>query len=381
MKTFPKLYKKTKTGAVQQWEILVTPAVVADGDPEPGGCITTRYGQVDGALQVTQDLVRKGKNAGRSNATTALQQAEAEARARWERQVKKGYVESLERAQAGDDDVGGVLPMLAHVFDDHGHKIQYPAFMQPKLDGIRCVAIVEKTGVRLFSRTRKPITSVPHIEAEILRIIGEAGVDLSVPVVLDGELYNHELKNDFEKIVSAVRKQEPSEESLRIQYHVYDMVSPENYAGRLAHLVFCLPTSGIVQRVETQVASAMDVLKWYDHFVEQGYEGAMIRSARGGYEHGRSYALQKVKRFLDAEFDIIAVQEGRGKMAGKAIFICVTPNGEEFAVKLKGELESLEKYLQDANTWVGKRLTVQYQGLSAYGVPRFPVGLRIREDE
>jgi DNA ligase-1 len=115
-------------------------------------------------------------------------------------------------------------------------------------------------------------------------------------------------------------------------------------------------------------------------FMEQNYEGAMVRNALGTYKNKRSYDLQKVKEFDDAEFQIVDVEEGRGSMKGHAIFVCQAPNGETFNCKMKGDLDNLATIWESKDDYIGNQLTVQYQGLSQYGIPRFPVGVRVRED-
>ena len=163
----PTLYKKTNSGAIQYWKVCVleTPnsGVLYD--------IEIEYGQVETlSPQITIDIISKGKNIGRSNETTPFEQACVEARSKWEKQKKKGYVESIEAAEAGELDElieGGIEPMLAHTFEKQGHKIKYPCYVQPKLDGIRCIAVVKNGKCTLWSRTRKQITSCPHIVEEI----------------------------------------------------------------------------------------------------------------------------------------------------------------------------------------------------------------------
>src|SRR5271156_1091146 len=162
----PILYKKTSTGAIQFWSIAVS-----------GNEIVTTYGQLDtDSPQVTTDVIKEGKNAGQSNETSAAQQAEREAKAKWTKQLKKGYVKTQAEAEDGTTDAiieGGILPMLAHKYSVNGvltkdaKKIKFPALGQPKMDGIRCIA-TKKNGVcTLWARTRKPIKSVPHIIAAI----------------------------------------------------------------------------------------------------------------------------------------------------------------------------------------------------------------------
>lgn len=375
----PTLYKKNSNGSIQFWEILVHSY---DGH----GIISTRFGQLDTPNpQETCDVISEGKNTGKKNSTTAEEQANKEGKARWQKQKKKGYVESIEGAQAEELDAlieGGILPMLAHKFTDHGHKIKYPAYVQPKLDGIRCIAILKEGGCTLWSRTRKQITSMPHIVKFLERNF--EGADM----ILDGELYNHEYKNNFEKIVSLVRQEEPGEGHEIVQYHVYDIVTDSDFDARTKQLDSILffgdnLTVPLVEVTTCRVESEEDVKNWFDKFREQGYEGAMLRNADSKYVNKRSYDLQKVKEFDDGEFEIIGITEGRGKLAGHVgAFVCRAANGKEFEAKKDGDLGMLKRYFEDHSLWKGKKLSVQYQGLTAAEqVPRFPVGIAIRDYE
>lgn len=373
----PTLYKKTSTGAIQFWTIWVEPDTA-------GAAILTRYGQVDtDSPQTTKDVISKGKNVGKKNETSAGQQAEAEAQAKWEKQKKKGYVDSIEKAQADELDElieGGIVPMLAHKFAEQAHKIKYPAFVQPKLDGIRCIAIVKDGEATLWTRTRKPITSVPHIIQEL-----EAAFETQ-DIILDGELYNHEMKSDFEKIVSLVRQEEPGEGHEMVQYHVYDTVNEESFKLRYAklHRLFRMFEFYSLRLVQTEVAKEEDqVMDFFDKYRGQGYEGAMMRNVESKYANKRSYDLQKVKEFDDGEFKIVGIEEGRGKLAGHVgSFVCRMDTGKEFLAKAKGATERLKDYFENHKLWEGKKLTVQYQGLTGKeGVPRFPVGVTIRDYE
>src|SRR5271156_4251121 len=285
----PILYKKTSTGAIQFWSISVS-----------GNEIVTTYGQLDtDSPQVTVDVIKEGKNAGRANATSVEVQAEAEAKAKWTKQLKKGYVKTQAEAEAGTTDAiieGGILPMLAHKFKEQGHKIQYPAYGQPKLDGIRCIAIKKGDEVTLWSRTRKPVKSVPHIIEAIKQIPGN--------FILDGELYNHEYRQDFDTIIELVRPDEPVEGHEKVQYHVYDAVLPVPFRDRsnwLANGIHLSMAGDPIVRVETHtVKCAADVDAFHELMLEHGYEGAMLRNSASPYVHKRSYDLQKVKTMVDA---------------------------------------------------------------------------------
>ena len=378
MKTFPRLFKKTSTGAIQQWDISVTESTQHSSAVD----ILIIYGQVDGKMQETVDTIYNGKNIGKANETTPMEQAIAEAQAKHEKQLKKGYVFTIESAQNDElDEIieGGVVPMLAKKFADQASKIKYDALCQPKLDGIRCIAIVKNGVATMWSRTRKPITSCPHIIQEL-----EAAFE-NQDIVLDGELFNLELKSDFEKIVSLVRKEEPGEGHEIIQYHVYDTVNQDNFEDRYAKLkdIFDSFEFYSLKLVTTEIVKDEDsIMDLFDKYVAQGYEGAMVRNAKSKYVNKRSSDLLKVKEFEDDEFDIIDIQEGRGKLAGHAgAFVCINKNGVEFKAKAKGATEKLREYFENHALWKNKKLTVKYQGLTTYGIPRFPVGVAVRDYE
>lgn len=367
--TLPTLYKKTSTGAQQEWTISVE-----------GSTIVKRFGQTGGKIQEARDTIINGKNRGRANETTPEQQALLEAQSQWEKKLKgKGYVQSAEAARTGEvDDLvqGGIDPMLAHSFAKQGHKITYPAYTQPKLDGHRCIAMKVNGVWTLWTRTRKPITGVPHIIAAL-----EASY-LSDDVILDGELYNHAYRDKFEELTSFIKRPDPKPGHEDVQYHIYDIVSDDPFSTRYRDLA-ALPFSkgGSVVKVFTMpVLDEDEAMTYFDIFTEKGYEGSMLRNADSLYENKRSYGLQKVKLQEDSEFPIIRVESGRGRMEGRAIFVCALPNGGEFRCKMKGALDLLNQYVDDPSLAVGRELVVQYQNLTADGVPRFPVGLRFRDD-
>lgn len=372
----PVLYKKTSTGKIQQWKIWVK-----------GTTINTEFGQVGGKLQTTSDPIKAGKNEGKENETSAREQACKEAKASWTKKKKSGYVEDASDAELDKtDDVieGGILPMLAKVFEDQFKEEMFKdgICVQPKLDGLRCIAIWNGKETTLWSRTRKRITSCPHIERAISTLCEKKKIQHAQ---FDGELYSHEYKSDFEKIVSAVRKQEPSEESRKIDYHIYDLVSDSNFHERIEYLE-TLDFDGLtscIKLVETvmDVSDIKEIENIRDSYLEDGYEGAMIRICNRGYENKRSSQLLKLKTFQDAEFKIVGVEEGRGKLIGHAgAFVCVTKENQKFSVKMSGETVKLKDYLMNFGKYRGKMLTVKFQGLTSDNIPRFPVGMRIRED-
>lgn len=378
--SFSTLYRQNEDESVQSWKIEV---VQID---DKSSTIRKSFGRVGGKIQVTEDVISSGKNTGRANATTPYTQAVAEATSQWRKKLKQGYCMSVTDAKVkqvvSQYVAGGVEPMLAHKWRDHSAKISYPAWTQPKLDGIRCIAIIHQGKCTLWSRTRKHIVSVPHIEQQLQSQFRDA-----YRVVLDGELYNHEMKNEFERIVSLVRKEEVRPESVVIQYHVYDMIEngtdskPALFSERLKWITAQSARFGPSIRLvsTTQVADVEQVIQAFGQYRQDGYEGAICR-ADTPYENGRSYGLQKIKEFDDAEYEIIGVEPGRGRMSECAIFVCRADTGE-FNCKMEGSLDTLKDYLSDPTQVIGKQLTVRYQGLTNGGLPRFPVGVAVRNYE
>jgi ATP-dependent DNA ligase len=370
----PKLYKTTGTGKTQTWQIFVD-----------GADTYAKFGPAGGTIQTSARETATPKNAGRANATTAEEQAVLDAESKWRKKLASGYVRTMGEIAAGTVDAsiqGGIFPMLAKSYRKDGHKIAFPAYAQPKLDGHRCVAVVDGQGkCTLWTRKRKPYGSVPHV----VRAVEALGLK---DVVLDGELYAHSFRDRFEQLAHLVRQgePEPGHPELEIEYHVFDLQAPDGFARRNERLDALLADARPpLVRVRTRrVDGEAALMAAFEEYRALGYEGAMVRNAEGAYESHpthRSGDLQKIKEFDDAEWPIVGIKEGRGKLAGHAIFTCRTQDGAEFDVKLAGDTAALKGFYENPGLAIGRLLTVQYQGLTGKsGVPRFPVGLRIRDD-
>jgi DNA ligase-1 len=172
-----------------------------------------------------------------------------------------------------------------------------------------------------------------------------------------------------------------------IQYHIYDMVVPFGFNQRLSFLDQLLPKDvKHLRRVPTAILNnRAEIDAQHDDYVSQGYEGLMIRIGNTPYEEGhRSDQLLKFKRWRESEFKVIDLKEGRGRLQGCAICVCeiILPSGEkaEFSAKMEGESTHLRAAWENPELWIGKMMTVKYQGLTKTGKPRFPTGLRLRED-
>lgn len=364
------LYKKDSKGKIRIWSMEL------DGDR-----YRTAAGSADGKIVVSNYTTAQPKNVGRANETTAEQQAALEVEAEYTKKLKTGY----HRNKDDVDNAGYVKPMLAEKWDDRiiiGHQ---RIFVQPKFDGFRCVAT--KDG--LFSRKGERFTAAPHIVAALTPVFAK-----HPNLVLDGELYNHEFKDDFNKIASLVRKQNPNEAQLEetkryVQYHVYDMVdTSKSFADRgtfLANEVFSFDM-GIdlcikaVDTYEVETKEAMDEL--YGKFLEEGYEGQMVR-LNGHYQNKRSKYLMKRKEFQDNEYEIVAIEEGLGNrsgMAGRVTLKLGDGTDKTFGAGIKGGVEYNKFLWNNRQTIVGKKGTVEFFQLTPDGIPRFPVFKAVRED-
>jgi ATP-dependent DNA ligase len=271
--------------------------------------------------------------------------------------VRTGYEKALMRAQTMWNNektrCTEILPMLANKWEDRQKYISEPFYVQPKLDGVRL--LVSNKGC--FSRTGKPVKGVEHL-ARGLRD-GE---------YLDGECYAP--NKTFEEITSMFKMNPES-----LEFHVFDYFDTRRpnltFEERMKHIT-----------VDTfLVKEKKEVRGYHDMFVQQGHEGIMIRDAASTYEIGkRSNYLLKYKAFQTEEYPIVDVKEGSGREKGTAIWICKT--GEQhFSVKPEGTLEKRREYLDEKEKYVGKQLTVRFQNLTALGVPRFPVGVAVRDYE
>ena len=370
------LYKMDSKGKIR----VLT---VSYGSDERGSFYEQEHGLLDGKLQTSRTYVA-GKNAGKANATTDEEQAEKEAESkRAKKRDRGGYSESIPEDKP-------MMPMLAQSHDKHGHKIKYPAYVQPKLDGIRCFVHVDGESVTLKSRTGKEFKSLGHIADAVRELVSVMGKSVG-SFILDGELYNHRFKEDFQGLVSAIKRDKPSETTHMVQFHCYDYVAEgrdfEDRIQELYHMDQWLSEVTTIQIVQTFPVDNLDeVVGQNSLWLEDGYEGSMIRNSKGGYQpNRRSPDLQKYKSFMDAEFEIVGAVENKGKMEGQCTFTCVTEDGTEFGCKPMGDESQREQYWIDfqAGKLTGKMLTVKFfeWTTSENPVPRFPVGVIVRDYE
>ena len=268
-----------------------------------------------------------------------------------------------------------VLPMLAHSFEKRGHDIKWPAFVQPKLNGIRCLAHkVSETEILYLSRGGKQFGTLDHLSPHLLAI-------MTIDEILDGELFTTELT--FQEIIAAVKREKTTNPNTTlVEYWVYDIVQTEaSFSERHRHLSGILPGEKPIVTVATLEAKNADMMrKLHAQFVQAGYEGTIIRNKHGRYKiKDRSKDLQKYKDFIDEEFEIVGGREGIGRAMGTIIWACVTEDGKEFDVRPKGTEAQRRIWWKNLELYIGRKLTVRYQNRSDDNIPIFPVGINIRE--
>jgi len=352
------LYKRSTTGKVSTWKIETE-----------ANKFRTISGFSDGLKITSEWTVCEAKSY-----CTAEEQAQKQAKALHKKKIDLGAFENI-------DDIDKPVffkPMLAHDFNDYKTKIKYPVASQPKLDGVR--AIVQESGTT--SRNGKDLVSAPHIH-EALKPLFEKYPDL----VFDGELYAHKSEGiDFNKIISCVRKTKPTQADLdeskqNIQYWIYDLPSQVGSFEERFKALCDLDLPDCCRIVSTDQVHTMEyIMKMYKEYMEDGYEGQIIRILDSEYENKRSKSLLKHKTFFDQEFTILGVNEGIGKLTGKVGTLMFEIEGKPFNAAVNGDHEYLEKLFK-SGTLIGKQATVKYFELTTDGIPRFPKVIAIRDFE
>ena len=260
--------------------------------------------------------------------------------------------------------------MLAQKYEKYSHLcFVNPTFIQPKLDGLRCI----NSDGTMMSRNGKPFVTVDHLTQEV--------------AILDGELYSHDYHDDFNKIVSLVKKTKPTEDDIQecqsiIEFWAYDLpehdgVFSERYA-ELKKVVKTLKNKQIKVVPTYQVHSEEDIQKYHEQFLEEGYEGSIIRVDIAPYENKRSKQLLKKKDFYDGEFTIVDVEEGKGNRAGTAgNLLLELPDGRHFGATLRGSRQWVRSVLENRKNLIGKTATIKYFQETPDGIPRFGVAIQI----
>ena len=362
-----KLFGESSSGKIKQWQISVE--ALADGTART----TTEAGYVGGKIQITPKMTRKGKNIGKANETTPFDQAVFDAGSKFEKQRNKNYEPDLElfdpRVKGNGLLVGsGYVPRLMLPQLAKGVKkgnIVFPCYMQPKLNGICDLA--ETMGVH-HTRGGKLFDTLEHLNPWI--------DSLNSYAPLHGELYTHGWS--LQKISSYTKK--IKEDQQELQFWVYAIADPkrdfkdlwDEFVSIMEHLG---PECPIKVTPTVIVNNYEEAKKWHDDWVEQGFEGGMLKNFDGTYVFQfRSGDIEKAKTYFTKEFKIIGGTDGVGRAEGCVTYLCITEEGEEFECVPRGTLEDRHEMYLNLENDIGKMMTVRFAEYSDKGIPLQPTG-------
>lgn len=352
-------------------------------------------------------------NAGRSNQRNQLQQALIYARSQYLKRVDKGGTQN-QSARKVVKSIGTAMhfPMLAT--NDKKGRITYPAYIQPKLDGVRCLVFLKKkdageSSVIVYSRAKMIIPAMDHLKRVLYPYLNDLfDADNNQSIFLDGELYKHGKR--LQDISGESRNEKKRTGTNQNEYHIYDCFYPKELDSDFAHRHQQLKVifDGIEENKDEDaqrlirpvptilVNNAEEAQKEYSRFVALGYEGAMLRNCAGVYlanpektgEFLRSVDLMKMKPTFTDEFEVANYTQGtRGKDKGAIIWVAKTAEGKLFNVTPKNTTYE-ERYAlfkeckKEFNTkYLGRMLTVEYQDLSKDKIPQRAKALVFREYE
>lgn len=368
-KKFGPIYALASNGKTKIWS-----AQVIDNK------IYYSHGYIDGK-QIIDEQEVKSKNIGKSNETSPFEQACLEAQSKMNKKTDKGYQTKI---ITNISEVKVELPMLANKYKERKKYLKFPAYIQPKLDGIRNISKLNGSEVSNISRNGKPTLNLNHFNKDIKNMLDV------IKLSLDGEAYNPQWT--FQEITRAYKKERESTKEL--EYWIYDIVDTKskfsdrnskikNYFNKSQEVnSFGYRKIGCLVEVPTYIINNEEELnKYHKTFTSLGFEGSIMRNSDGLYLlNHRSNDLLKLKDFDDSEYIIVEGHEAENE-PGTVIFTCITKEGKEFTVRPKGSTEYRKEMLLDIKNIIGKELTIRHQGISEEGKPRFPVGICVRTYE
>lgn len=375
LKNLQTLYSLSSKGKLHEWTIKVR-----------GDSLFTEHGYVGGKLVVTLPYRATAKNIGRSNETTPHEQACAEALSVWNKRVEQGGVVDASLAK---HEAPYLEPMLAKNWKDIKQaeiRKQFPVYAQAKFDGMRCI-ISEESGAT--SRGGKSWNTIPHIVKMLQPLF-----DAYPGIILDGELYNHLYHDDFDKISSLIKRGSAKspvsldnlEKSAKlVKFYWYDIADSSMPFGQRTALLKELhekffENDNVIVRVHTYLANNEEELDTlFEEWLEDGYEGQMVRLDLP-YEFGkRSQSLIKRKTTIDEEFEIGEIVEGEGNRINQAQRVWfIDSTGRKFKTNIKGPEKFRKELLANKDTLRGKFATVQFLNYTPKGVPRCGFLIRLR---
>lgn len=362
-----KLYSRTSLGQIQEWEIEII-----------NNSYITREGIVGGIITESKPTFCYGKNAGKKNATTDEEQALKEAKALHKKKIKRNaYFEDVNEI----DNKIFEEPMLAHKVRDHQNKVIFPCMLDRKYNGGR----VNTYSDRQVTRKNEPYKTIPHL-FDTLKNFFKANPD----AFIDGEGYNHEFRyhlNDLMSILRTVKESKITAEMLEfsknnIKLYVYDgygftingkeITKETGCMERREALKTALKDIPYIVVVDYYICSNWtEVDSLYNMFIEDGYEGAMVRRINAPYAHKRTTDLLKMKPEDDAEGLITEIDEGTGNSTGLAVTATLLWNDKIFKATFNGTQETRANILKQKDSWIGETVTFKYNGLTGLGIPNY----------
>lgn len=449
---FPVLYSSSSTGKTRQWavyvrlikkasknqeatkeqnwnlmeenQILIKDVYLDDDSKLPDGILAqvwTEAGQVGGKISRSAPTYTDIKNKGKKNERNVFHQALVVARGKYLKKSQEGYKKFEEYEQLNSftkKENKGVMyfPMLARIFSDFENKIEYPVYVQPKLDGVRCIAYLRPPNVKtkkgatwrdviLYSRQKKEYPN--NNSNDMIRralyptLYANFDDDLQESLYLDGEIYKH--GKSLQKINSESRTTESK--TATDEYHIYDMFYPsfetEGFDERNAFLNELYDNLNKQEKqniklVKTHLVKTRDACdKVYNEYITKGYEGIMIRTTRGPYAKSainkssalRSKDLLKRKEIFTEEFEVVGFTGGvMGKDVGALIWVCKTTNGQNFNVTPNATYEERYKLYKDCiknfqNKYANRMMIIEFRGLSEDKVPQHAKAIWFRDNE
>lgn len=356
-KTLPTLYGLTKKNEVKEWKVWTN-----------HNKIIVETGLQNGKKQQFT-IEAHGKNIGKANETTSAEQAIAEALSKWKKKVQEGYSEG--------EPSRPLYPMLAKDYKKFKHKMKFPAYVQPKLNGVRSLVIYKDKEIKFISRNGKEYQTLSHLEVEIKEGFPSGSI-------IDGEIFHPEL--NFQEIIRRVKRVKTSRDDLNtnLQYWIFDCINDDIFEERWNYINDVFLEGDYLKLTPTFICEDTSKLKeFHSKFTQDGFEGTIIRAAAGKYliKH-RSDGLLKYKDFIDEEFEIVGAKEGQGKDTATIIFeVQNNVDDATFMVRPRGTHEQRSRWWQERDKLMNKMLTVRFQERSEDNIPIFPVGLSIRDYE
>jgi ATP-dependent DNA ligase len=368
-KTFPTLYSKDTNGNTRIWYM-----------EQNGHLYRTHSGVKDGQIVISDFSTAESKNVGKKNETSASEQATAEIEAKYKKQLKTGYHENENDADLGTD---YVEPMLAQTLHKLSKKPNYQKEvwgMQCKFNGNRCVA----TKHGLYSRKGEKYLSVPHIENAL-----KSFFDAYPLAILDGELFNNDLRQQLNEISKLIRKTKNIDASdlaaseKLVKFYIYDGY---NFTGKSDVLdeevpyserknwidKVVIPLSDYFVEVDTKIVKSDDHMnELFQTLLADQQEGGILRKMDSGYEHKRSKNLVKVKSEDDSEATILDITDGDGNWKGAATNVTLNWKDKTFDGVFKGNYARRAEILKNKKDWINKNVTFLYMGLTGLGTPNY----------